>query len=1217
MNQDHIQRYVQMRAHEEELRRKGRKHTQGRSSHGKFGRTWWGKLWLNSFIGIDFENRIPRGRQYANPSRVPSLEIKGTKVLAPVQGRRRHPYRVKVAMSPLTQTERTQILEAVSSNPFILGELLNGQLPQAIYELANEHDIDLLPADWNSLNGTCSCPDWAVPCKHLAAVIYLLANEIDKNPFLIFQLHGMDLLAEVKKRSSSASEQPTLTQPVATEPSATNETPDNLKKSPLPLLDLDLSTIPELGERLFTLLQERPLFHKKDFLDILKKQYARTSSRVARLEPGLRDDAVDVRDYLGTSVYVDSSGTFVKSIDASGEILHKLKQDWIEDLFRLRTHGLQSVNEGDAHAVFWFMVFRIALRLLTQQAFVPRVVAYPNGESNIRWEAATIDGAVTEILERVYELCPPDVLRYDQSEDSNLIGPKQQVGGILNLLMTHFISLAFHFAPQRDHEDIVQMWFFTGIRHRFEWFGSRDTPEVVQRWLNCLSFRERKHRVLMFIQELVEPEQTPRLHELSREGIQISTDMLLGVSFKVERNTRVYSLAEVGAEASRIPEGPLILSDLAFLSTYFPDLSVLLQNSARNADDVRSYTFAEFTPILIQVLPVLRLLGVHLILPKSLDRLLRPKLSVRVSRKSKKQVKSYLQLNDIVAFDWQVALGGTKVSKADFLRLVKAAHGLVHINGEYIFIDSDEASDLASRLEELPSTMSSMDILRAGLAEEFGEADVEVDDSFNDLLTSIMQIEPVETPAELHGTLRAYQCVGYQWLVKNATFGFGSLLADDMGLGKTIQVICFLLHQKTAGELKKSGALVVAPTSVLTNWRKEIEKFAPTLDVMVYHGTTRDATQLQCDVVLTSYGVIRSDIDVLKKKSFPTLVIDEAQNIKNPDTRQTKAIKQIRAPVKIALSGTPVENRLLDYWSIFDFAMPRYLGSRKKFTNSFAKPIELDRNQETLGSFRKITAPFILRRVKSDKSIISDLPDKIESDRFCSLTSEQAALYQKTVDDTMNKIDEAESKIKRNANVLNLMLRLKQICNSPSHFLKRDYTSTEESGKLSLFVDILGEALDADEKVLIFTQFAKMGEQLVTCVDAEFGFEPAFLHGGVSRKMRDKMIDSFQNDSKSRAMVLSLKAGGTGVNLTAANQVVHYDLWWNPAVENQATDRAFRIGQTKNVLVHRLITENTFEEKINEMIVDKKALADLTVADGEISITEMSIEEIREIVELR
>ena len=970
-------------------RRRPRRREPRPPSESKFGRTWWGKLWLNSFIGIDFQNRIPRGRLYANPTRVRSLEIKGTTVTAPVKGRRKHPYRVKVSLRPFTKTERSQILKAVNSNPFVLGDLLNGQLPADIHDLANERGINLLPKDWKSLNGTCSCPDWAVPCKHLAAVIYLLANEIDKNPFLIFRLHGMDLLAEVKKRSHFDREQPDRSDAVEQVPPS--ETPPTSIKSPLPLLDLDLSAIPDLGERLFTLLQDRPLFHENDFREILKTQYARTSLRVARLEPGLREDAIDVRDYLGHATYIDDFGTFVNSVDASGEVLHKWQHDWIEDLFRLRTHGLQSVNEGDAHAVYWYVVFRVALKLLTQQAFVPRMVAYPNGESTIRWEAATIDGAITEILTQLYDLCPDDMLRIESSENAGFLEPKQQVDGILSLLLTHFISLAFHFAPPEDHEDTVQMWFFTGNRHKFKWFGYRDTPQVVQRWLNCLSFRDRSHRVLMFIQEVLPPDRKPELLALSREGLQISTDLLLGVSFKVERDTKVYSLAEIGAEATSIPDGPLILSDLAFLSTYFPDLRDLLQSSARGKEDVRSYTFAEFAPILLQVLPVLRLLGVHLILPKSLNRLLRPKVSVRVSRTSKEEVKSYLQLNDIVAFDWQVALGETKVSQEDFLRLVEAAQGLVHINGEYVFIDSDEAEDLATRLDELPNSMSSMDILRAGLAEEFNEADVELDDSFNELLTSIMQVEPVDIPTELCGTLRPYQRVGFQWLVKNTTFGFGSLLADDMGLGKTIQVISFLLHQKAKGELKESGALVVAPTSVLTNWRKEIERFAPSLSVKVYHGTTREATQLESDVILTSYGVIRSDVDQLKENLFPTLVIDEAQNIKNPDAQQTKAIKQISAVSKIALSGTPVENRLLDYWSIFDFAMPRYLGSRKKFTDSFARPIELDRSQETLESFRKVTAPFILRRAKSDKSVISDLPDKIESNRFCSLTSEQAA----------------------------------------------------------------------------------------------------------------------------------------------------------------------------------------------------------------------------------
>ena len=1206
-----------MLARAAELQERDPKQSQKPISHGKFGRTWWGQLWLNSFIGIDFENRIPRGRRYATPDRVSTLEIKGTQVSAPVQGREWHPYRVTIGLRPFSKAERKRILGLVNRNPFILGELLNGQLPKEVYDLATEHEIDLLPEDWNSIVGVCSCPDWAVPCKHLAAVIYLLANEIDKNPFLIFQLHGMDLLAEVQKNSFAAKADVLQTESI--EAQRTDKDSTERRQVLLQLLDLDLSTIPDLGERLFSLLDERPLFHQNNFHDLLRKQYSRTRLRVARLETEPRADPINIRDYLGTSVCVDSYGAFVSSDDASGNVIHRLKQDWIEDLFRLRSQGVTSVNERDAHAVCWYVLFRIVLKLLAQQAFVPRVIAYPTGESRIRWEAATIDGVITNILRQLYDLCPKDMLYQLETEsiDRRYLESKQQIDGILNLLLSHFIRFAFTFAPQRDQDDEVQRWFFTGTTHKFEWFGSRDSPEIAQRWLNCLSLRDRKHRVMMFIEELEDPDEETQAHEMSREGLTVSTDILLGVTFKVERDLRVYSLAEISSKATELPDGALILSDLAFLSTYFPDLALLLQDTARHAVDIRSYTFAEFTPVLLQVLPVLRLLGVQLILPKSLDQLIRPKLTVRVSRKSNQKIKNYLQLNDIVAFDWEVALGNSKVSQEDFFQLVEIAKGLVHVNGEYVFIDPNEALSLATKLEKLPDSMSSMDILQAGLTKEFGDVDVEVDDSFNELLSSLVKTDPIEIPNELRATLREYQSFGFQWLVKNASLGFGSLLADDMGLGKTIQVISFLLHQKAQGELKKSGALVVAPTSVLTNWRKEIEKFAPTLMVKVYHGTTRDATQLEGDVILTSYGVIRSDIDVLKKKTVPTLVIDEAQNIKNPDTRQTKAIKQLKASVKIALSGTPVENRLLDYWSIFDFAMPRYLGTRKKFTDSYAKPIELERNHDTLSSFRKVTAPFILRRLKTDKSIIDDLPDKIESDRFCSLTSEQAALYQKTVDDTMQEIDSAESDMKRKANVLNLMLRLKQICNSPSHFLKRGFTSTKESGKLSLFVDIIGEALEADEKILIFTQFAQMGKHLVSCVETEFGFKPSFLYGGLSRKKRDEMIDSFQHDSKSRAMVLSLKAGGTGLNLTAANQVLHYDLWWNPAVENQATDRAFRIGQTKNVLVHRLITENTFEERINEMIVDKKALAEMTVADGEISITELSTEEIREIVELR
>ncbi|MBV6655790.1 MAG: DEAD/DEAH box helicase, partial [Mameliella sp.] len=399
-------------------------------------------------------------------------------------------------------------------------------------------------------------------------------------------------------------------------------------------------------------------------------------------------------------------------------------------------------------------------------------------------------------------------------------------------------------------------------------------------------------------------------------------------------------------------------------------------------------------------------------------------------------------------------------------------------------------------------------------------------------------------------------------------------------------------------------------------WTKEIFKFAPGLTPAVYHGANRDLEVLKhADLVITTYGVVRSDSAKLSKQKWLITIIDEAQNIKNPTTAQTKAVKKIKSPIKIAMSGTPVENRLTEYWSIFDFANKNYLGTLSKFKDNYAKPIESERDQAQLDQFRKVTAPFILRRVKTDKTIIKDLPDKVEKDQFCELTSEQAAIYQNVIDSTMKTIELSEG-IERKGLVLKLITALKQICNHPKQFLKKGKDAPELSGKAILLFQLVEGILESDEKVLIFTQYQEMGKLLVRMLEAKFGLEIPFLHGGSSRKGRDEMVDDFQNNRGTRILILSLKAGGTGLNLTAASNVIHYDLWWNPAVEAQATDRAYRIGQTKNVLVHRFITQNTFEEKINQLLLKKRELADLTVSTGEKWIGEFSNEELRDLVKL-
>jgi len=370
--------------------------------------------------------------------------------------------------------------------------------------------------------------------------------------------------------------------------------------------------------------------------------------------------------------------------------------------------------------------------------------------------------------------------------------------------------------------------------------------------------------------------------------------------------------------------------------------------------------------------------------------------------------------------------------------------------------------------------------------------------------------------------------------------------------------------------------------------------------------------------MLTTYGVLRSDAELLKKQKWQVMIIDEAQNIKNHDTAQTKATKSIPANIRIAMSGTPVENRLTEFWSIMDFTNKGYLGNEKTFRSEFAEPIQVFNDEQAVARFRKITSPFMMRRMKTDKSIISDLPDKVEQNQYALLTGQQAALYEKTMRMAMDEIEgvtgpDSQSLFKRQGLVLQMILALKQICNHPTNFLKNGNYDPSLSGKTELLFELLDSIIEAGEKVLIFTQFREMGDLLERFISHRFGDRPLFYHGGSNVRQRQEMIDRFQHNRADRIFVLSLKAAGTGLNLTAATHVIHYDLWWNPAVENQATDRAYRIGQKKNVMVHRFITKNTFEERIDEMISNKKHLAEMTVATGENWIGKLSNKELRDI----
>ncbi|MEA3317062.1 MAG: DEAD/DEAH box helicase, partial [Bacteroidota bacterium] len=625
----------------------------------------------------------------------------------------------------------------------------------------------------------------------------------------------------------------------------------------------------------------------------------------------------------------------------------------------------------------------------------------------------------------------------------------------------------------------------------------------------------------------------------------------------------------------------------------------------------------EFTEILLKILPIIETLGIKILLPNELKNLVKPQTSLLLKQnEDTKSTKSYLSLDEMLNFEWEIAIGDKTISINEFKKLSKGLSGIVNIKGKYLLINQNEIQKIFDNISN-KKQLSKQELIKTALTEEYQEATISISEKAKKTIQNLLRTDNIIISDSLNAKLRPYQERGYRWLYNNSKIGFGSIIADDMGLGKTIQVITMLLKFKEELRFKKNKALIIVPTTLLSNWEKEIERFAPTLSALTYHGIKRKLNYKDFDLTITSYGVIRRDIEIFKKIKWATVIIDEAQNIKNPTTEQTKAIKKLKSDVKIAMSGTPVENRLSEYWSIFDFVNKGYLGSIKYFKKEFSTPIEKYGDKNQLEKFNKITSPFILRRLKTDKTIISDLPNKIENDKYVSLTKEQTAIYKTVVDNTMHEIETLEKDdIKRAGLVFKLMTALKQICNHPSQFLKKENFETNLSGKATLLIDILQTIYENNEKVLIFTQYKEMGEIIKTMIENHFDRKALFLHGGVSRKKRDEYVNDFQTKNHVKTFILSIKAGGTGLNLTKANHVIHYDLWWNPAVETQATDRVFRIGQEKNVMVYRFITKDTFEEKINEMLQAKRNLANLTVSAGEKWIGNLSNNELNELVKI-
>jgi SNF2 family DNA or RNA helicase len=544
-----------------------------------------------------------------------------------------------------------------------------------------------------------------------------------------------------------------------------------------------------------------------------------------------------------------------------------------------------------------------------------------------------------------------------------------------------------------------------------------------------------------------------------------------------------------------------------------------------------------------------------------------------------------------------------------------------------VIVDPRELADIGKRLAAR-GTLPVRDALRAALAGEIelagGErtAAVRADGALASALERLRSgaAAPAPPPDGLQATLRPYQARGLGWLSTLGALGLGGCLADDMGLGKTVQLLSFLLHRLAVAPDDDRPALIVAPTSVLGNWEREARRFAPGLAVVRHHGPGRATapTDIPCapgTLVLTSYGLLRLDRALLTGVRWSTVALDEAQNIKNAASATAEVARRLDAVHRFALTGTPVENRLAELWSILEFANPGLLGPLAEFKRRYAVPIERYGDDERALHLQRITAPFVLRRRKRDPGILDELPPKNEMDVVCTLTREQATLYRAVLDDELQQIEQA-SGIERRGRVLALLSFLKQVCNHPAQYLGESGPLAGRSGKLERLTEMLEEAVASGDKALVFTQFREMGDRLVEHLVAALGVEVLFLHGGTRATARDEMVRRFQEPGGPSVFVLSVKAGGTGLNLTAASHVFHYDRWWNPAVEDQATDRAHRMGQLRSVSVHKLVCAGTVEERVATLLEHKRALAAKVVGAGERWITELDDAELRDLFSL-
>ena len=1306
---------------------------------GSYGKTWWANKWLNSILANANEQAILQGLKFAARGQVTSIDIVDNRVISVVKGPNGGLHNNYIVFPKFSKESSEIFVSFLKQQPAELLALNNKALSPSLELLMSKSGLQLFD-DPTKVNMGCDCRDER-PCKYIVATFLKIAEQADKEPNVLFKIHGLDLeFIKDYKPDAMEMEAPSEVNLVRSFSKATRlvgSNAENAAGNASANGNVAGSNGENAGDSDERAEQEArhaaELSHAEDASASLFGGYKGSGRESQNSIPPKQLPTFDFKSWKDYSHILPAmlqnfpkfcpAGNFRKSFTDELESCHKFFTDFenfdaFSEQFRVnnaKTFLMENEQLRLFHKPGWHwnfeqsmadkvinsnltitnvmgalcclsagnfswhhysvrylhLMLQVAFYLVRTGAIYPQVFWIGKDVAQMRWLPAEMLPEILYIVADL-EVTAPRELAWTSKEESffEIAEPAEH---ILSLFISQLLKFARKYkTPLKTNHGNLLSFFFDSVSGKLA-NNAHAIPGKIQQWLSVYSCLGCRTQILFVCSEM---DEDVALDVFVLDEDAASTSGNAAALVNAPRRTPLSELFE--NNDSRLLS---IMSVLNGIADGFKPLDAYLERRASEPILMRG---AELLDFLQDCLKKLQMFGIQTEIPKNLLNIGKPKPKMRLQGSMS---FGAFTAGDLLDFDWEIAIGDENISAKEFLELAEQADGLLKYKSSYVQITEQDLQSIRDKIEgksgesakngkgkkagrdaegtssenaaegaatsddEILEEDSVPEITQAKLVQACftGECDnipVEMASDFKQQFDAWRAETDIPLPENLNATLRPYQMRGYSWMYKNLEIGFGCILADDMGLGKTLQVITFLLKMKQEGRFAEKKAIVVMPAGLLCNWQVEIKKFAPELSFFAYHGGRRDLQKFNADVLLTTYATFRKDFAELDKHEWQTIIIDEAQNIKNADSEQSKLLRRMRAPMKIAMSGTPVENRLMEFWTIMDFANHGFFPSASEFREKFETPIQKNGNQIVAETFRKITAPFMLRRLKTDKSIISDLPDKIIQDEYAELTRSQAALYKRTLDHFLAQLEEeqqlsdkandAHALFKRKGIILQMILALKQICNHPATFLKGAAAASQEkvaepaeatpiesapatsapalsSGKMQMLLDLLKSIQEQGEKTLIFTQFAEMGHLLKSTIESELGLRTHFYHGGCTQTQRSEMIQDFQENPDCKVLILSLKAGGTGLNLVAASQVIHYDLWWNPAIEAQATDRAFRIGQKRNVQVHRFITKGTFEEKINSLLETKKAIANLTVNAGETWLADMDDKQLAEV----